>query len=192
MVDKKAEIFNAGREMFLLKGFKDTNVSDITKKAKVGVGTFYNYYSSKEELFLEIYIKESEAHKRHVMETINVNEAPILVAKQLIGMNISAMDSNRILREWNNKDLVKQLEKHYRDETKNNGDFFHNFYIDIIKTWKAEGKLRKDIADDLLLAFFDVLELIDTHKEEIGIQHFPQIMQYLVDFIMKGLTDCHK
>jgi len=192
LIDKKAEIFNAGREMFLLKGFKDTSVSDITKKAKVGVGTFYNYYSSKEQLFLEIYIKESEAHKRHVMETINVNEAPIIVAKQLIGMNISAMDSNRILREWNNKDLVKQLEKHYRDETKNNGDFFHNFYIDIIKNWKAEGKIRNDIADDLLIAFFDVLELIDIHKEEIGIQHFPQIMLYLVDFIMKGLTDCPK
>ncbi|MEG0775386.1 TetR/AcrR family transcriptional regulator [Clostridium sp.] len=192
MVDKKAQIFNAGRQIFYLKGFKDTNVSDITKMAKVGVGTFYNYYGSKEELFLEVYIKESEKHKRHVMETINVNGDPVTVAKKLIEMNISAMDSNRILKEWNSKDLLKQLEQHYRDESLNDGDFFHNFYIDIIKNWKAEGKIRDDIADDLLLAFFGVLEHIDTHKEEIGIQYFPHIMQYLVEFIMKGLTDCRK
>jgi AcrR family transcriptional regulator len=191
-MDKKADIFNAGRELFYSKGFKDTNVSDITKNAKVGVGTFYNYYSSKEELFLEIYIKESEKHKVRVMQSINLNDEPLMVAKELVEMNVSAMDSNRILKEWNNKDLVKELEQHYRKESKNKGDFFHNFYIDIIKKWKAEGKIRNDIDNDLLLAFFDTLEHIDTHKEEIGIQHFPQLMQYLVEFIMKGLTDCQK
>lgn len=47
LMDKKEKIFNAGRELFYSKGFKDTNVSDITRLAGVGVGTFYNYYSSR-------------------------------------------------------------------------------------------------------------------------------------------------
>ncbi len=189
MVDKKVGIFNAGRDLFYSRGFKDTNVSDITKMAGVAVGSFYNYYSSKEELFLEIYIKESEKHKKHVMETININEDPKTVAKNLIGMNISAMNSNRILREWNNRDILKELEKYYRDETIRNQDIFQTFYKDVLLKWKAEGKIRNDIDDDILLALFGILEYIDTHKEEIGVQYFPKIAQYLVDFIMKGLTD---
>lgn len=189
-MDKKAEIFNAGRELFFAKGFKDTNISDITKLAGVGVGTFYNYYPSKEKLFLEIFIKESEKHKKRVMESLDLNDDPLTVAKSLVAQNISAMNSNRILKEWVNRDLLRELEQYYRDENMKNEDFFHNFYIDILKKWKAEGKIRNDIDDDLLLAIFNALEHIDTHKEEIGIQHFPQIMEYLVEFIMKGLTDC--
>lgn len=192
MIDKKAEIFNAGRELFYLKGFKATNISEITKKAGVGVGTFYSYYPSKEKLFLEIYIKESDKHKRRVMESLDITEEPVTVAKKLLEMNISAMNSNKILKEWNNRDLFGELEQYYREESRKNGDFFHNFYIEIIKKWKTEGKIRKDIDDELLLAFFDILEHIDTHKEEIGVQHFPRVMQYLVEFIIKGLTDCQK
>jgi AcrR family transcriptional regulator len=56
--DKRSDIFNSGRELFYSKGFKDTNVSEIAKMAGIGVGTFYNYYSSKEKLFMEIFIKK--------------------------------------------------------------------------------------------------------------------------------------
>lgn len=48
MEDKKADIFNCGKELFSSKGFKDTNVSQIA------VG-YINYYSSKKKLFLDIY-----------------------------------------------------------------------------------------------------------------------------------------
>lgn len=32
IMDKKAALFEAAKELFLQKGFKDINVSDITKK----------------------------------------------------------------------------------------------------------------------------------------------------------------
>lgn len=68
--DKKLDIFNVGKELFSSKGFKDTNVSDITKKAGIAVGTFYNYYPSKEKLFIDIYMKENEKLKNSIMKSI--------------------------------------------------------------------------------------------------------------------------
>ena len=59
MEDKKEDILNCGRKIFSSKGFKNTNVSDITKMAELGTGTFYNYYSSKEQLFIEIFLEEN-------------------------------------------------------------------------------------------------------------------------------------
>ena len=38
MEDKKEIIFNCAKELFITKGFKDTNVSDITKMAGIAVG----------------------------------------------------------------------------------------------------------------------------------------------------------
>ena len=63
MVDKKAKILDCGKELFSTQGFKDTSVADITKKAGIATGTFYLYYPSKDELFMEIYLEENEKLK---------------------------------------------------------------------------------------------------------------------------------
>jgi hypothetical protein len=105
--------------------------------------------------------------------------------------NIDAIQSNPILKEWYNPDLFRKLEKIYHEKNAKNNSV-HNMYGELFKKWKAEGQIREDIDDELMLAFFDALVYIDTHKEEIGIQHFPQIILYLAEFIIKGLTNDQK
>ena len=34
-------------------GYKETSIGALCKKAEISTGTFYNFYSSKEELFLK-------------------------------------------------------------------------------------------------------------------------------------------
>lgn len=193
MRDIKADIFNYGRDLFSSKGFKDTNVSDITKIAGIGVGTFYNYYSSKEKLFIEIFLEENVKLKKSIMESIDPDADPLKVVKELMFLNVSGMNSNPILREWYNKDVFSKLEQHYREE---NGikhvDFLYNSFTELINKWQAEGKMRNDIDCEFIMAIFTALINIDTHKEEIGVQYFPHILDYLAEFIMKGLTDFRK
>jgi AcrR family transcriptional regulator len=194
LIDKKAEIFNSGRELFYAKGFKDTNVSDIAKAAGLGVGTFYNYYDSKEKLFLEVFIKENEDLKKRMMESVNLNDDPITFVTKLVTQNINAMNSNLILKEWYNKDLFSKLEQYFYDHDgiKSIDEFMHNGKAELIRKWKVEGKIRDDIDDEMIMAIFDSILYIDIHKSEIGIHHFPQILYYITEFIMKGLTDCRK
>jgi AcrR family transcriptional regulator len=187
--DKKADIFNCGKELFRSKGFKDTNVSDITKIAGIGVGTFYNYYSSKEKLFLEIFLEENVKLKKSIMESVDLNEEPLKLIKELMSLNIIGMNSNPILREWYNRDVFSKLEQLYREE---NGikyvDFLYDSFAELIKKWQAEGKMRNDIDCELIMAFFISLINIDTHKEEIGVQYFPHVLDYLAEFVINGLT----
>lgn len=194
MIDKKADIFNSGRELFYAKGFKDTNVSDIAKMAGFGVGTFYNYYVSKEKLFLEIFIKENEDLKKRIFESINLEDDPITLVTKLVTQNISTMNSNLILKEWYNRDLFSKLEQYFyeQDGIKNIDELMQSGKADLIKKWKAEGKIRDDIDDEMVIAIFNSILYIDIHKTEIGIHHFPQVLYYITEFIMKGLTDCRK
>lgn len=46
-------ILKLGCKLFREKGYKDTKVSDITKRLNIGKGSFYFYFSDKKELFLE-------------------------------------------------------------------------------------------------------------------------------------------
>jgi len=192
--NRKADIFNCGRELFSSKGFKDTNVSDIAKMTGIGVGTFYNYYSSKEELFLEIFIKENQDKEKRLLESIDLNDDPVTLAVKLVTQYISEINSNLILKEWYNRDLFSKLEQYFykKGGLESIDGFTHHGKAALIKTWKAEGKIRGDIDDEMISAIFESIPYIDIHKSEIGIQYFPQILLYITELIMKGLTDGSK
>jgi AcrR family transcriptional regulator len=49
----RESLLSEGCRLFCLKGYANTKVSDITKRLKVGKGTFYFYFMDKKELFLE-------------------------------------------------------------------------------------------------------------------------------------------
>lgn len=50
----RAALVKAARAVFERNGYLDTNVGDIAKRARVAHGTFYTYFSSKEEIFAEV------------------------------------------------------------------------------------------------------------------------------------------
>ena len=46
-------ILDAGCELFRENGYRETRISDVTKALDIGKGTFYFYFSNKQELLLE-------------------------------------------------------------------------------------------------------------------------------------------
>lgn len=189
MVDKKTEILKCGRKLFTSKGFKDTNVAEITKMAAMATGTFYNYYSSKDQLFMEIFLEENVKLKKKIMESIELEGDPINVMKEMMFLNNEGMNANPILREWYNRDVFSRIEQNYRAE---NGidqvNFLYNAFIEVVRKWQDEGKMRNDIDAEMIMAIFGALINVDTHKEEVGLQYFPQVLEYLAEFTMRGLT----
>ncbi len=191
MIDKKEDIFNCARELFYTKGYKETNIIDIAKMADIGVGTFYNYYDSKEELFLEVCMKENDKQKKSMLEAIKLNEDdPIALVTELVTQNLNAMNENPILKEWNNEMLASKLEQHFYEqgEIERIGELYQTFATRLIKKWKSEGKIRADLDDEFILAILNSVHYVDIHKKDIGVHHFPQIIRYLIEFIMKGLA----
>lgn len=51
---RKQEIVSAAIRLFSQKGYHHTNVRDITQALGISKGTFYLYYSSKRDLFIEV------------------------------------------------------------------------------------------------------------------------------------------
>lgn len=190
MEEKKDIIFHCGKELFSSKGFKDTKIADIAKMAGMAVGTFYNYYPSKESLFLDIYLKENYKLKERIKEEVDVTGTPIEVARKVFYYNISGIESNPILKQWYNKDLFSKLEKdfHTHQGMESIHELMNKDILELIRNWKAEGEIRDDLDDELILALFNVIPYVDIHKQEIGLQHFPQILDYLLTFIMEGIT----
>ena len=51
---RKQIILEAAEKLFLSKGYEDTTMDDIANDAEFSKGTLYNYFESKEELYLAI------------------------------------------------------------------------------------------------------------------------------------------
>ncbi len=52
---RQQDILTAARELFLRQGYHETTLEEIARHAEFGKGTIYNYFDSKEDLFLAIF-----------------------------------------------------------------------------------------------------------------------------------------
>ncbi|MCB5260361.1 MAG: hypothetical protein LHW48_07815 [Candidatus Cloacimonetes bacterium] len=50
--------------------------------------------------------------------------------------------------------------------------------------------MRKDIDSKMIMMIFVAIINVDTHKEEIGLEYFPQLLALITEIVMKGLTNC--
>jgi AcrR family transcriptional regulator len=60
--ERRKELIDIAEQLFIKKGYEQTAVSDIVKKAKVAQGTFYYYFKTKEEILdyiIDKYISQS-------------------------------------------------------------------------------------------------------------------------------------
>ncbi|WP_083498259.1 TetR/AcrR family transcriptional regulator [Tetragenococcus solitarius] len=181
--------FSAARSLFLKKGFKKINVAAITKQANIAVGTFYKYYSSKEEIFYEVYQAENEVAKRKIVTQVDTNQSPKETIKQFITTIIQTSKQSPILAEWYQNTEVSQL---IRDYDKNEDDwqnsFVYSFLVKNVQRWQEIGEFRQDIDMETTLALFNSLVVVDNHKEEMRANNYPHVLELLADMIVDGLS----
>ncbi len=53
LCDKK-EIYEKVKKLFLVNGYSGVDIKTIAHECRMAVGTFYNYYENKEEIFCEV------------------------------------------------------------------------------------------------------------------------------------------
>lgn len=187
-MDKKDLLYQSAKELFIEQGFKQTKVPQITKKAGVAVGTFYNYYPSKEDLFIQIFLDENAKLKDIVKVDLDMDRSPIEIIRDLIQRNYTGMMDNPILREWYNPDVYVKVERVFRERYDQGMPAHKASTLEIIKRWQTEGKIRTDMDREMIYGIIYSIINVDMHKEEIGVEYFPEIMDHLFEFIMTGLA----
>lgn len=67
MNDRKQHVINTAHQLFVEKGFQSTSIQDILDFSSISKGTFYNYFSSKNELLMAIFrdIQKKFEHERN-------------------------------------------------------------------------------------------------------------------------------
>ncbi|MGM0640330.1 MAG: TetR/AcrR family transcriptional regulator [Thermotogota bacterium] len=184
--NKRENLIQSARDMFLNHGFKDVSVFEITKKSNMATGSFYNYFSSKEELFLIIFNEENNKLKKSIMNQINEDEDPFEVTKKIFYKFLEGVQSNKILSEMFNQNTFRKIEKKTEFDFKENGEIAYSIFIPFIQKWQKKGIIKqKD--PKYIIAFFDALLYVYINKMNIGKDFFPELLNDLIKFIFDGL-----
>lgn len=76
--EKRQRILHAAATVFSSKGYHNTTIKDIVDEAAVSVGSFYFYFSSKEDLFVELYRSIAKEFSEVATSVLDVENNPML------------------------------------------------------------------------------------------------------------------
>ena len=76
MINTKEIILKTSQKLFARFGLRKTTVDEIAKLARIGKGTIYHYFKTKEQIFAEIIDKESRYLREKIREAIQQARTP--------------------------------------------------------------------------------------------------------------------
>lgn len=84
-VSRREEIINACAELYNTKSFREITIKDIGELVSFGRSSIYNYFQTKEEIFLALLQREYELWTQELDDVISHNEAlsPVELAEVL-------------------------------------------------------------------------------------------------------------
>ncbi|UOE57473.1 TetR/AcrR family transcriptional regulator [Bacillus sp. CMF12] len=98
MNDRKLHVIKKAHQLFLDKGFQATSIQDILEYSGISKGTFYNYFSSKNELLMSIFKtlhKKMEAERNKLL--IGQDPSSLEVFTQQIELQMNMNRTNKLV-----------------------------------------------------------------------------------------------
>ena len=123
------KIYNAAIKLMQKKGIEQTTIEDICKRANVSIGSFYNYFKSKDEVLYSINLSADEYFKGTVtpeLEGLPADEKIIHFFRQYARYN---------------KDTGLDFTKHLYFNSENKYFLDHNRYMHILMKGILEEEL---------------------------------------------------
>ncbi|MBP2659518.1 MAG: TetR family transcriptional regulator [Firmicutes bacterium] len=139
-IHTKNKLYNIALELIDAKGYDNIKIDDICKKAEVSVGSFYNYFKSKNDILIEIYKRGDDYFRNEVANKIdNPNAADQILDyfRYYAKYNVtSGIDTTKQLYTSHNKLFIAKKR------------YMQVLLQDIIQKGQARNQLVKDLTPE--------------------------------------------
>lgn len=179
---KEKDLFEAAYELFINKGFQNTAIDDIVKKAGVAKGTFYLYFKDKYDIIDKIILRKSSIILKEALENTMMHEHENMIEAflDLIDYIINYFKNNKTLLKLIYKNLswgiYRKAQANY-EEYKELSDIFNKFLKDMTV-------LNHDMVD-IDKTIFMIIELTGSVCYSSIILEEPNSMDEMKPFLFK-------
>jgi AcrR family transcriptional regulator len=151
-VERRERLFRAALDLFARKGFAETTVEDITNAADLGKGTFFNYFPSKEHIFLA-FGEMQLAKLKAAFEEMRSANVPVPVFMRSLGARMTQ-------EPIRNPAIIRVLLKAFladspvRESVVDLQNRIIAIHTEIIRLGQERGEIRGDLPPDVLAHVF--------------------------------------
>lgn len=97
IVARKEEIINACEKLYQKKIFKEITLQDISRETSFTRTSIYNYYESKEEIFLELFEREYNMWTEDIEKLIKIKEKEKIGREELALKIADSLQKRKLL-----------------------------------------------------------------------------------------------
>lgn len=185
MNDRKLRVVKIAHKLFIEKGYQATSIQDILDESGISKGTFYNYFSSKNELLVEIF---NSTHKKLEKEReallIGKDRSDIEIFIKQVELQMRANRESRLISLFEEvlASNDSELKKHIEMERLNNIRWIYERFLDIF------GDDKKSYLLDASIMFLGIIrENIKFYKLANGLNfsNIERVVRYSVNRMIK-------
>ncbi len=189
----KTEILEAAERIFSENGYYNTSIQEIADTAEFSVGTIYNFFKSKDELYLNILKFRFDEYIKIVEEVLNSGDGSLRKMRQIISAKIKFFEEHKcffhlyfhsaIGSEWN-----------IRAEIDNSTEAKYDKYMEKIELIFSESIKKEQMQEidpaNLAIAFEGLTNAFILHwarlkKQSSLSELIPQIEKIFFEQILK-------
>ena len=148
-------ILDAAKNEFIRKGYKEASIAAIMDEAKLGVGTFYNYFASKEEILLCLLAKLMREVAQRLAQMKKAGAPAGERLKEGCHLMARLLDENQyVLALFLSVGRGEKPDAHPEAAAANakasRAPQVKDLFLQIIEEGQAEGSIRSDIAAPMI------------------------------------------
>lgn len=179
-----------GRELFTRYGIDKTTISELTEATGIGKGTFYQFYDSKDELYLEILEDDLEEFVPRLLgNSFEAHDDPEDAIIAFLELVMDELESNPLIHQIIVKDEYDRIKAQYSEEEREAERERDAAYIlPYIEQWYDDGRISGPNPETIAQTLESVAYLT-LHEEDIGTDRYPAVRETLIAAVAAGLTD---
>lgn len=187
----RRKIIDRGKDCFARYGIKKTSIEDLTKDLGIAKSSFYSFFNSKEDLFLQIFKEEREALKDSLLENsfLKYRKEPDKAVKAYLHYLLNIVNNHPIWKKvFVEKEYVEltislSSEEKIRNIHRENVAIILPFFEEWADAGLLIDKNARLLAETIFAVFF-----LTRFRNEIGDEDFPEIMDFFIDLLAEKIV----
>lgn len=184
----RQKLLDSGRKLFARYGLDKTTMSDLTNPVDIAPSTFYQFFDSKEELYLEILEREGERFFERATAPLEETADPERAIVEYLAIIFEETETNPLIErlfaddEWERLAHLYSAEELAEQRSKELG-----YLTPYIEAWQETGAIRAG-DPETIAATIDSATLLARYREDFGEDLYPAVREMLIETVATGLT----
>ncbi|MQA77369.1 MAG: TetR family transcriptional regulator [Streptosporangiales bacterium] len=185
-----AILCDAARRLFTTQGLRKTSLDELVRPAGIAKSSFYAFYPSKEELYIELMFREVPALQARLLDRLFEESGDTADAIRRFLYGVLDIQQNNALyhRLVTHPDELEAVSRRLTpgrlEEAK---QLVTGPIIEFIERAQRDGELV-DAEPDVVLGVMQAVMLVPLEAHRLDPATYPQALEMLIDLVATGLT----